>query len=334
MRAGPLFPHDFRRFALDSDAETREFMAVSLREKNYRRDRLPPLNALRAFEAAARHLSMTRAAEELNVTHGAISQHVRTLEGATRSRLFERRGNRLRLTPAGSALLRPLQAAFGLLLEATRATASGEISGEVRLAAPPALTTLWLLREVGPFLAAHPGLSLRLFAGNEPRLPRGSAIDLAIRYGDGRWPSFIVDPLCDVHLTPVCSPGLLRATPALRTLKGLANVPILCADDGEEWDGWIAGSGRARVALGPRHHLGNALTAIELAASGFGVALGDNVTTARYLAEGRLVSPIERSTRAANGFYLLTRPESEPNPAVAALRHWLRESFARLEMPR
>jgi LysR family glycine cleavage system transcriptional activator len=304
---------------------------MRLREKNYRKDRLPPLNALRAFEAAARHLSMTRAAEELNVTHGAVSQHVRTLEAATRSRLFERRGNRLRLTPAGSAVLQPLQAAFGLLLEATRATASGEISGEVRLAAPPALATLWLVRQIGPFLSAHPGLSLRLFAGTEPRLPRGAALDLAIRYGDGRWPSFVVDPLCDVHLTPVCSPALLRANPALRGLKGLAGVPILCADDGEEWDSWIAGSGRARVALGPRHYLGNALTAIEMSAAGFGVALGDNVTTARYLAEGRLVSPIERSTRAANGFYLLTRPESEGSPAVAALRHWLRDSFAKLE---
>lgn len=304
---------------------------MGLREKNYRKGekRLPPLNALRAFEAAARHLSMTRAAEELNVTHGAISQHVRTLEEATRSHLFERRGNRLRLTPAGSALLQPLQAAFGLLFEATRATASGGISGEVRLAAPPALATLWLVRQVGPFLAGHPGLSLRLYSGNEPRLPR-AAIDLAIRYGDGRWPSFIVDPLCDVHLTPVCSPVLLHANPALRGLKGLASVPILCADDGDEWESWIAGSGRARVALGPRHYLGNALTAIEMSAAGFGVALGDNVTTARYLAEGRLVSPIERSTRAANGFYLLTRPESEGNPAVAALRHWLRDSFAKM----
>jgi LysR family glycine cleavage system transcriptional activator len=306
-------------------------MAMGLREKNYRKGRLPPLNALRAFEAAARHLSMTRAAEELNVTHGAVSQHVRALEGATRSRLFERRGNRLQLTPAGSALLQPLQAAFGLLLEATRATASGEASGEVRLAAPPALATLWLVREIGPFLSSHPGLRLRLFPGQEPRLPRGVTFDLAIRYGDGRWPSFIVDPLCDVHLMPVCSPGLLMSTPALRGLKGLAHVPILCADDGEEWDGWVAGSGRARVALGPRHYLGNALAAIELAAAGFGVAMGDNVTTSRYLAEGRLVSPIERSTRAANGFYLLTRPESEANPAVAALRHWLRDSFAKME---
>jgi LysR family glycine cleavage system transcriptional activator len=227
-------------------------------------------------------------------------------------------------------LVQPLQAAFGLLLEATRATASGEISGEVRLAAPPALATLWLAREIGPFLAGHPGLRLRLFPGSEPRGPRGAAADLAIRYGDGRWPSFIVDHLCDVHLTPVCSPALLMSTPALRGLKGLAHVPILCADDGAEWDSWIAASGRARVALGPRHYLGNALTAIELSVAGFGVALGDNVTTSRYLAEGRLVSPIERSTRAANGFYLLTRPESEANPAVAAVRHWLRTSFTRM----
>jgi LysR family glycine cleavage system transcriptional activator len=308
-------------------------MAMGVREKNYRKGeaRLPPLNALRAFEAAARHLSMTRAAEELNVTHGAVSQHVRALEAATRSRLFERRGNRLQLTPAGSAVLQPLQAAFGLLLEATRATATGEVSGEVRLAAPPALATLWLAREIGPFLAGHPGLRLRLFSGPEARPPRG--FDLAIRYGDGRWPSFVVDHLSDVHLTPVCSPGLLMSTPALRGLKGLANVPILCADDGEEWESWIAASGRARVVLGPRHHLGNALAAIELSAAGFGVALGDNVTTARYLAEGRLVCPIERSTRAASGFYLLTRPESEGSPAVAAARRWLRDSFARLDKP-
>lgn len=306
---------------------------MGLREKNYRKDqpaRLPPLNALRAFEAAARHLSMTRAAEELNVTHGAISQHVRMLEAQTRAQLFERRGNRLQLTLAGSALLQPLHVAFDLLSEATRTMVTGETSGEVSISAPPALATLWLVRQIGAFLAAHQGVRLRLSPGNEPRPARGAAVDLSIRYGDGRWPSYIVDHLCDVHLMPVCSPGLLMATPSLRGYKGLEKVPVLCADDGAEWDQWIASTGRARVALGPRHYLGNALTAIEMSVAGFGVAIGDNVTTSRYLAEGRLVIPIEHSTRAANSFYLLTRPESQGSPAVGVVRQWLRDSFARM----
>jgi LysR family glycine cleavage system transcriptional activator len=308
-------------------------MAMGVREKNYRKGRaarLPPLNALRAFEAAARHLSMTRAAEELNVTHGAVSQHVRMLEAATNAQLFERRGNRLQLTLAGSALLQPLHVAFDLLSEATRTMTTGETSGEVSIAAPPALANLWLAREIGGFLAGHPGVRLRLSPSSEKRPPRGGAVDIAIRYGDGRFPSYIVDHLCDVHLMPVCSPGLLMATPSLRGYKGLEKVPILCADNGDEWDQWIASTGRARVALGPRHFLGNALTAIEMSVAGFGVAIGDNVTTSRYLAEGRLVIPIEHGTRAANSFYLLTRPESQANPAVGIVRQWLRDSLTRM----
>jgi LysR family glycine cleavage system transcriptional activator len=299
-------------------------MAMGVREKNYRKGRaarLPPLNALRAFEAAARHLSMTRAAEELNVTHGAVSQHVRMLEAATNAQLFERRGNRLQLTLAGSALLQPLHVAFDLLSEATRTMTTGETSGEVSIAAPPALANLWLAREIGGFLAGHPGVRLRLSPSSEKRPPRGGAVDIAIRYGDGRFPSYIVDHLCDVHL---------MATPSLRGYKGLEKVPILCADNGDEWDQWIASTGRARVALGPRHFLGNALTAIEMSVAGFGVAIGDNVTTSRYLAEGRLVIPIEHGTRAANSFYLLTRPESQANPAVGIVRQWLRDSLTRM----
>src|SRR3546814_5632657 len=95
---------------------------------------------------------------------------------------------------------------------------------------------------------------------------------------------------------------------------------LLCADGGDEWDKWLASSGRPRLALGPRHYLGNALTAIEMSAAGFGVAIGDNVTTSRYLADGRLVCPINHTTRAANSFYLTVRPESQRKPAVIMLR--------------
>ena len=310
---------------------------MGLREKNYRRrqpaSRLPPLNALRAFEAAARHQSMTRAAEELNVTHGAISQHVRQLEAMTEAPLFERRGNRLTLTPAGAALLQPLQQAFDLLTEATRSMAAGETGGEVVVSAPPALATLWLVRQIGPLLARHPGLQLRLIPATDPRPARAAPVDLSIRYGDGRWPAQIVDHLCDVQLIPVCSPVLLEGQSNKRGTGGFAlleNMPILCADNGDEWDKWIASSGRARLALGPRHYLGNALTAIEMSAAGFGIAIGDNVTTSRYLAEGTLVRPVDHSTRAANSFYLVTRPESETKPAVTLLRQWIRDCFAAL----
>lgn len=305
---------------------------MDLRKKNSRKTtagRLPPLNALRAFEVAARHLSMTRAAEELNVTHGAVSQHVRLLEAITGAALFERNGNRLRLTPAGSALLQPLQQAFDLLSEATGRIAAGETGGEVTVSAPPALATLWLVRQVGSLLARHPALQLRLVPVAEPRPARAAPVDLAIRYGDGRWPAQVVEHLCDVHLMPVCSPQLLAGrTPRRNDFALLENTPILCADSGDEWDKWLASSGRPRLALGPRHYLGNALTAIEMSAAGFGVAIGDNVTTSRYLADGRLVCPINHTTRAANSFYLTVRPESQRKPAVILLRQWIRDSFA------
>lgn len=306
------------------------------REKNSRNtssSRLPPLNALRAFETAARHLSMTRAAEELNVTHGAVSQHVRQLEAITGAALFERSGNRLRLTPAGTALLQPLRQAFDLLTDATRQITTGETGGEVMVSAPPALATLWLVRQVGALLAEYPALQLRLVSGSDTRPARAAPIDLAIRYGDGRWPAQIVEHLSDVYLMPVCSPDLVAGKTNRRDdFALLEGTPLLCADNGDEWDKWLSSSGRARLAPGPRHYLGNALTAIEMAAAGFGIAIGDNVTTSRYLADGRLVCPIQHSTRAANSFYLVTRPESETRPAVILLRQWIRDSFAAMTL--
>ena len=287
--------------------------------------RLPPLNALRAFEAAARRRSISRAAEELGVTHGAVSHQIRTLEAFVGTDLLERAGNRFKLTVAGEQLLAPLSSGFDLLATAVISLDRPSVRGDVTVSAPPALTCLWLVKTVGDLLKQYPDLRLHLRPSNSPKEVIASDVDLCIRYGDGVWPGRRSERLIDTDLFPVCRPDLL----ASGDIRELAATPLLCAANGHEWDLWLATVPQGSILTGGRHYLGNHLAMIEAAVGGLGLAMGDNVTCQRYLESGALVRPFAESVLAPASFFLIDAGDHERRPAVTAVRQWILKSFDR-----
>jgi LysR family glycine cleavage system transcriptional activator len=291
--------------------------------------RLPPLNALRAFEAAARRRSISRAAEELGVTHGAVSHQIRALEAFVGTELLERAGNRFKLTVAGEQLLAPLSSGFDLLTSAVISLDMPSVRGDVTLSAPPALTCLWLVKKAGDLLRRYPDLRLHLRPSNSPKEVIASDVDLCIRYGDGVWPGRRSEHLADTDLFPVCSPDLVRTG----RIQELANAFLLCAANSHEWDLWLSVVPQGSILMGGRHYLGNHLAMIEGAVGGLGLAMGDDITCRHYLEKGMLVRPFAESVRAPASFFLIDAGDHERRPAVTAVRQWILESFGQAMAP-
>jgi LysR family transcriptional regulator, glycine cleavage system transcriptional activator len=284
--------------------------------------RLPPLNALRAFEAAARRRSISRAAEELGVTHGAVSHQIRTLEAFVGLELLERTGNRFKLTLAGEQLLPALSAGFDLLLSGVIGLDAPGIRGDVTLSAPPALTCLWLVRSMRELIDQYPHLRLHLRPSNSPREVIASDVDLCIRYTEGIWPGRRSELLVLPEIFPVCAPDLFRGD-----LRDLAALPILCEADSREWDLWLSAAPEGSMLTGERHYLGTTLAMIQACVAGVGLAMGDHVTCREYLRSGALVRPFRRGVPAPMSFFLIDAGDHERRPAVTAVRQWIVESF-------
>jgi len=284
--------------------------------------RLPPLNPLRAFEAAARQGSLTKAASELSVTHGAVSHQIRALEAALEVRLFERAGQRLRLTAHGAELLPAVSQAFEAIASATARVTRPSTSGTLSVACVPALLSFWLMPRLGSFTARYPEIRLMLDSRNEPGLLTEQDVDVAILYGDGNWPEFWVRPWSKLDLFPVASPSLANSRP-IRTVRDIGGHVMLHADDGREWHNWLAHADALDLARGPQHHFSDARLAIEAAVHGHGVALGDTVTAAGLLSRGQLVAPFNLAVPAVDAFYVACRHEARTTPIVQVFIDWL-----------
>ncbi len=289
--------------------------------------RLPPLNPLRAFEAAARHGSLTRAAGELNVTHGAISHQIKALETSLDVRLFERSGQRLKLTAHGAEFLPTVSSAFDSIAAAaarmTRPTSAGSLS----IACVPALLSFWLVPRLGSFIARFPEIRLTLDASNDTSTLRSPDVDVSILYGDGSWSDCWLKRWSHLDLFPVMSPTLMNTRP-VRTVRDLGNHVLLHADDGREWQTWLAAADALDLSRGPQHHLSDARLGIEAAMHGHGIALGDTMTAAGLLARGQLVAPFNLAVPAADAFYIACRTDLRAAPIVSVFIDWM---FAQLE---
>jgi LysR family glycine cleavage system transcriptional activator len=289
--------------------------------------RLPPLNPLRAFEAVARHRSIAQAAVELNVTHSAVSHQLRVLEKSMRLRLLERDGRKLRLTAQGAALLPSVSSAFSAIAEATVRLTRSTTQGRLFVSCAPALLTFWLIPALPDFLAAFPGVTLKLVPSlaGLGALPEGA--DVHIHYGDGPGSGFSVRLLSSLRLTPVCSPSLLNSR-KLREIADLAEHVLLHADDGDEWHSWLAATRAHRFAAPQQHFLSNAQLAMEAATQGVGLALADRLTISHALAQGRLIAPFELSVVARRAYHIVRRAEAEPTAIVGGFLDWLHATAA------
>lgn len=283
--------------------------------------RLPPLNPLRAFEATARHLSMSRAANELNVTHGAVSHQVRALETALKVSLFLRSGGTLQLTPQGTALLPAVTRAFGSIAEAVTLLAEPSEEGDFAVCCLPSLMTFWLLPRLERFSRLHPGVRLKLVSTNDPRRIRDKNIDVWITYGAEPWPDREYQLWYEPSLIPVASPALTNVKP-LRSVADLRFHTLLHADDGREWNRWLDAAGMPELACGARHVMSDGHLAIEAAIHGHGIALCDSLTSADMLSLGKLIRPLEQTILAPESFYLISREETPRSPIVTAFKNW------------
>ncbi len=301
---------------------------------------LPPLKPLRAFEAAARRQSFTKAAEELHVTQGAVSHQVKALEDRLGVRLFHRRNQHILLTEQGRAYLAVVQDAFGRLAAGTRQLLAGEAAGVLTVSVSPNFAAKWMVHRLGRFAAEHPDLGLRIAASMHRVDFAREGIDVAVRHGDGDWPDLHVARLCEDEVFPVCAPRLLESGPPLRRPEDLRRHVLLRALDQREWDAWLeaAGIGSLDIGLGPV--LEQLSMAIDAAVAGQGVSIARSTLAAADLLAGRLARPFPLAIPRAKGYFVVSPKESAQRPKVARFRAWLlaeaaaeRRQLAALTLP-
>ena len=295
------------------------------------RRRLPPLNALRAFEAAARHLSFTKAADELAVTQAAVSHQVRGLEDWLGRPLFRRRNRAVYLTEDGQQYLRDLSEALDIMAEATRKLQAGGDGGILTVSVLPSFATKWLVPRLGEFRAQRPDIDVLISAQPDQVDFRTSDVDMAIRAGSGNWPEVHSEHLMTEELYPVCSPKLLQGPHPLRTPADLVHHNLLQDDDArDEWQVWLtmAGVDWQAAKINPQRGMrfDDSSMLLQAAIEGQGVAIGRSALSATDIAAGRLVRPFEISMPWNFTYFIVCPKGHETIPKIAAFSDWLIET--------
>jgi len=307
--------------------------------------RLPPLNALRAFEAAARHLSFKNAAQEMSVTPTAISHQIKLLEEFLNFPLFHRLTRALELTPQGEAMLPKVREGLDCFVAAVANAHQRVSSGRLIVVLPPSFATRWLVPRLRRFALSEPSLSLHVIrsiktidgdqaagaASFEPDDLRQEDSVVVIRFGTGVYPGFQVDRMFGSDYIAVCSPALLQADPPLRVPDDMRHQVLLHDDAtagerlGPGWDDWFRLAGVAGVDAKAGTHFGDSGMAYVAALDGLGVALASKPLVATAIAQGRLVAPFDLAVGQKFAYYLVIPEAIAARPEVQAFRKWLLE---------
>jgi LysR family glycine cleavage system transcriptional activator len=291
--------------------------------------RLPSLNGLRAFEAAARHLSFTQAAAELNVTQTAISHQIKRLEEELGVRLFIRQNRALALTPRAKEYLPGIRAAFNDLRLATDRLLRRDDDHVLTVSTLASLAAKWLLPRLTAFQAAHPGIDVRITTSTALVDFKNGGVDAAIRYGRGQWPGLRADWLMADQMFPVCSPALLSGKNPLRKPEDLADHVLLHSSAGndDDWRLWLTAAGLpTNLSTQPGVTFDLVFMTIQAAIDGVGVAMGRTSYVQDDIAKGRLVVPFDITLPVDAGFYLVSPAATADSPKLSAFRNWLLET--------
>ena len=285
--------------------------------------RIPPLNALKSFEAAARHLSFTKAADELFVTQAAISHQIKTLEEFLGMPLFRRLNRSLMLTDEGQILFPAMSEALDLIMVTTDRLHRHQQVGMLNIATMDSLAANWLVPRLGRFRRAYPDIDVRVSTSDELIDYARVGIDLGIRYGRGDWPGVHVTHLMTEEIFPVCSPKILGGEHKLNTPDDLQNFTLLHDDMREDWRMWLMAVGATKVdpLRGPGFMHSNLV--YQAAVFGEGVALGRSVLVADELEQGRLVKVLDFSLPANYAYWIVSPIAAAEHPKVKLLRDWL-----------
>jgi LysR family transcriptional regulator, glycine cleavage system transcriptional activator len=285
--------------------------------------RLPPLNALKTFEAAARHASFTQAAEELCVTQGAVSHQVKALEAELGLKLFNREHQRLVITEAGRTYLEVVRDALDRIAAGTERLLQRQSAGALTVSTSPNFASKWLVHRLARFATAHPGIDLRISASLHHVDFAREDVDLAIRHGDGQANGLHVTRLCTEELVVVCSPKLLAGRNALRKPADLARHTLLHINDRKDWVRWLEAADAKNVDVSRGPILNQASMAIDAAVDAQGVALARSALAARDLIDGRLVRPFALALPVPYAYWIVCPKATANLPKIVTFRDWL-----------
>ncbi len=286
---------------------------------------LPSMNALRAFEAAARLGSVSRAAGELNLTRSAISHQLRFLERELRTKLVKRDGRGIALTPAGRRYARQVQRAFTLLREPAMEGGSTSLTGTLRVGCVSGFCTYWLCRHIDDFHRLHPDLQLEIVRPAHLADVTGGAAHIYLVFGNGDWPERWVEPVAARDFFPVCSPGLLNKTGSLTDPEDLARCTLLHLIDPTDWGRWLAAARTRSIDPESGIFFSDIHFVISAAMAGQGVAIGDDLICAQALRQGQLIRPFAINISGTGSYYFVAEHDLVDQPAVVAFRAWLKD---------
>ena len=301
---------------------------------------MPPLSALRAFEAAARHLSLTRAAEELHVTAGALSHQIRGLEDLLGVKLFERRVRSIALTAAGKQLYPGLQTGFGHIRDAVASLNAAGDPNILVVSTSPGLTAKWLARRMYRFADIHPDVDVRISSSLTNANFATDGVDLAVR---NMTSSPAVDPtletemLAEISFVPVCSPGLLAKYGPVKDARALAQLPLIHDEtlggraNIPNWADWFKAAGIDDVDLRRGLRFNSADHALDAAGEGAGVLLAHDILAYDDLCTGRLIIPVKLILQTGRAFRLVWANGRKSNPAAEAFRNWIKQEADALD---
>ena len=298
--------------------------------------RLPSLNALRAFEAAARHLSLTKAARELNVTPAAVSHQVKALEADLGVALLRRAKGGFVLTETAQIALPLLRGGFDQIAEAARRLRLDETRHFLTITAGPTFAATWLVRRLGAFKAAYPEIDVRLQTTDEMTDFARDGVDVGIRFGTGSYPGLEAIRLFEEEIFPVCSPALLERGPPLNSPADLAGYTLLHVEwtwsltRGEplDWQMWLRAAGAEEVDASHGPRFSHANLALQAAIQGQGLAMGSGSLAGDELAAGRLVRPFDVVLPANFAYFLIYPEEAADWPKIANFRDWILAEIA------
>jgi LysR family transcriptional regulator, glycine cleavage system transcriptional activator len=296
------------------------------------RTKLPPPNSLLTFEAAARHQSFTRAARELNVTQTAVSRQIKTLEDHLGLAVFRRVRRSVQLTSEGKRLHEAVMAGLNHIAEIVIELQKVRPRPHLTVATTLAFSSFWLIRRIPDFRARFPEIELRIMTSDANLDLLAEDVDVAVRYGSGKWPGLSATRLFTAEVFPVCSPSLLETVP-IHTPADLLKAPLLELEASDtswiDWANWLQEVGLGAKRLRRLLTFNNLPLLIQAAIDGQGIALGWTPYVTELLALGKLVRPIETVVRPANAYYLVT-PLGSGNPNSATFSDWIREQATAL----
>ncbi len=285
---------------------------------------LPPLRALRVFEAAARHQNYTHAATELSLTHGAVSHQIQRLQDELGLRLFERDGRQMRLTEGGRQLAEDVRAALESLADSVRRLRERSSAHTLTVSVLPSFAAAWLVDRLGDFLSRNPDIEFTLQSSRALADFGKDGVDLAIRYGEGPWPGLVCEKILDDAIFPVCSPRF-RDGDLPRNANDLLDAPLLRLKS-REWEHWFAALGIVAPIRGPVFD--DTELSLQAAIRGQGIALGRRSLVADKLRSGALVEPFAQRVAARSAYYLVHPPSPNLRASVHRFREWLLAQIA------